>query len=177
MQHSELERFVVPELDALGFECVKLEIVGSSRNPVIRLFIDKPDGVTVRDCQLVNRAIGLVLETEDPFPGKYLLEVSSPGSSRPLVTEAHFQRFIGGEAKVPVERPADDGSIEKITYTGHIRSCITGVLTLATGDGEVEIHLDHIRNAQLIHQEYKIDKKQKKEKRVRKNRQRKGDES
>jgi ribosome maturation factor RimP len=157
----ELERFVAGEVDSLGFECVKCEVVGNNRHPVVRLYIDKPDGVSIDDCSRVSRAIGLVLEERDPFPGRYLLEVSSPGSDRPLTTTEHFQRFAGAEAKVPVRIPGEG----KTTYTGHIRSCINDVLTLDTEDGEITIALEHVVGARLIHQEYKIDKKRKKDKR------------
>jgi ribosome maturation factor RimP len=156
----ELEKLIVPELDSLGFECVKLEVVGSPRHPVVRLFIDKPDGVTVGDCALVSRTIGLVFDREDPFPGSFLLEVSSPGSNRPLVTDAHFQRFAGHDAKVVTER---DGA--RATYTGRIRSCANDELTLDTDQGEVVVKMGEVVRANLINEEYKIDKKREKHRR------------
>lgn len=159
MNESELAKLIVPELELLGFECVKLEVVGSSRSPLVRIFIDKPGGVTVGECSLASRTIGLVLEQKDPFPGRYLLEVSSPGSNRPLVTEAHYQRFAGSEARVTVERPGEG----RITYTGRIRSCINGVLTLDTDGGETSLALHEVARANLINQEYKIDKKREKD--------------
>jgi ribosome maturation factor RimP len=157
----ELEKLIVPELETLGFECVKLEVVGSPRHPVVRLFIDKPDGVTVGECARVSRALGLMLDREDPFPGSFLLEVSSPGSNRPLVTEAHFQRFVDHDAKVIVER-AETG---KSTIIGRIRSCANEVLTLSTESGEAIVGLREIVRANLINQEYKIDKKRDKDRR------------
>jgi len=160
-QERDLSGIIGPELELLGFECVKLEVVGSARSPVVRLYIDKPGGVTISDCTKVSRAIGLVLEREDPFPGRYLLEVSSPGNNRPLVTEDHYQRFIGHEARVAVERQ-DAG---RITYTGTIRSCINGVLSLETDDGDVVVALREVVRANLINQEYKIDKKRQKDRR------------
>jgi ribosome maturation factor RimP len=163
MRNNELEDLVAPEIEKLGFECVKLEVAGGSRNPVLRLYIDKPDGVSIDDCSLVSRTVGLLLEEKDPFPGRYLLEVSSPGSDRPLVTEAHFQRFSGETAKVQVLRDS-----QKTTYIGRIRSCGGGLLTLALeDDGEtVEIRLENVVKASLAGQDYKIDKKRKQEKRA-----------
>jgi len=161
VQERDLSGIIGPELKLLGFECVKLEVVGSPRSPVVRLFIDKPGGVTISDCAGVSRAIGLVLEREDPFPGRYLLEVSSPGNNRPLVTETHYQRFAGQEARVAVER-AGEG---RITYTGRIRSCINGDLTLETDSGDVVVALRDVVRANLINQEYKIDKKREKDRR------------
>lgn len=162
MQENELRDLVMPEIDALGFECVKLEVVGSSRSPVLRLFIDKTGGVTIRDCSLVSRTVALLLEEADPFPGRFLLEVSSPGSDRPLVIGEHFRRFVNEPAIIRA-READGG---KITYTGTIRSCIDDVVTLGTDHGEIAVPLDSIISARLVHQEYRIDKKMKKEKRV-----------
>jgi len=160
VQERDIAAIIGPELDLLGFECVKLELVGSSGSPVVRLYIDKPGGVTVGECAKVSRALGLVLEREDPFPGRYLLEVSSPGNNRPLVSEEHYQRFAGQDARVAVERAEG-----KITYTGRIRSCINGDLTLETDGGDVVVALREIVRAHLINQEYKIDKKRPKEKR------------
>jgi ribosome maturation factor RimP len=160
-QERDLSGIINPELEMMGFECVKLEVVGSPRSPIVRLYIDKPGGVTVGECARVSRAIGLVLEREDPFPGRYLLEVSSPGNNRPLTTEEHFQRFAGSEARVAVER-GDEG---RITYTGRIRSCINGDLTLETDGGDVVVALREIVRAHLINQEYKIDKKRNKDRR------------
>jgi ribosome maturation factor RimP len=161
VQERDLSGIINPELELLGFECVKLEVVGSPRSPVVRLFIDKPGGVTVGECAKVSRAIGLVLEREDPFPGRYLLEVSSPGNNRPLVTEEHYQRFTGQPVRVAVE----NGEVGKITYTGTIRSCINGDLTLQTDDGDVVVALRDVVRANLINQDYKIDKKREKSRR------------
>jgi ribosome maturation factor RimP len=161
MLDNKLEQLVAPELETLGFECVKLEVAGSSKNPVVRLYIDKPGGVNIGDCSLVSRTVSLLLDEEDPFPGRYLLEVTSPGRDRPLVTEAHFRRFQGEAARVQVRMGA-----EKITYTGHIRSCINGLLILDIDDDQsVEIELANILKAFLVGQEYKIDKKTKRSKR------------
>ena len=167
LQKQDLEKIVVPELEALGLELVKLEVVGAASRPVVRLFIDRPGGVSVGDCTLVSRTLSMLFDEADPFAGRYLLEVSSPGSNRPLVTEGHFQRFVGQPAKVTARAP--EGG--RITYTGVIGSCIDGVVALATDDGDVSVNLGSIISAQLVHQEYKIDKKREKgEKRSKKQR-------
>jgi ribosome maturation factor RimP len=154
---------VAREVAVLGFECVKCEVVGSSRHPLLRLYIDKPGGVSIDDCSLVSRSLGMVLDEQDPFTGRYILEVSSPGSSRPLTKAEHFVRFVDHDAKVHAR--AEEGG--KRTYTGRIRSCINDVITLDTESGEVALALDDVIDAQLLHQEYKIDKKMKKNKRAR----------
>ena len=163
MEASQLEKIVASELEALGFECVKLEVVGTTRSPIVRLYIDRSGGVSIKDCAMVNRTLSLVLDRLDPFPGRYLLEVSSPGNRRPLTREEHFIRFAGYEAKVQCGSP--DG--EKKTYTGRIRSCINGMLVMDTDSGQQLIRLPDIIKANLVAQEYKIDKKHKRAKRIR----------
>jgi ribosome maturation factor RimP len=156
MNNSELEKVVAPEVEALGFECVKLEVVGSPRSPIVRIYIDREGGVSIKHCVVVSRSIGLVLDRLDPFPGRYLLEVSSPGNNRPLTKEEHFVRFAGREARVQCEDPESG----KKTYTGLIHSCINGLLVLDTEEGERIIRLSQVIKAGLCPQEYKIDKKQ-----------------
>lgn len=168
LDSKHLEAIVAPELEALGYECVKLEVVGSSRSPVVRLYIDRPEGVTIRDCARVSRALGVLLDEADPFPGRYLLEVSSPGINRPLVTAEHFARFVGDEARVTVRR---DG--ERTTYTGTIRSCIDGIVVLDTPDaGEVSVAVAEIETARRVVRDIPIGrpKKERKSKRARKRR-------
>ena len=156
MDSAELERVIAPEVEALGFECVKIEIVGCPRSPIVRIYIDAGGGVSIKHCAMVSRSVGLVLDRLDPFPGRYLLEVSSPGNSRPLTRAEHFVRFAGREARVECR---GDG-VGKKTYTGLIRSCINGLLVLDTDEGERVIELSEIVKANLSPQEYKIDKKQ-----------------
>lgn len=161
MEREALQALIEPELTAMGFECVKLEFAGSGRNPIVRLYIDKADGVSIKDCGLVSRAVSLLLEEADPFPGRYLLEVSSPGNNRPLVKPEHFTQFEGKTARIQFKA----GAGEKKTYTGTILSCINDVLILATDEGEQSIQLSNILKAHLAGIEYKIDKKMKDAKR------------
>lgn len=160
MENNELERVIIPEVEALGFECVKIEVVGSQRSPIVRVYIDMEGGVTIKHCAMVSRSIGLVLDRLDPFPGRYLLEVSSPGNNRPLTKEEHFARFAGKEARVQCREEGEG----KKTYTGLIRSCINGLLVLDTDEGERIIRLSDMIKANLSPLEYKIDKKQKRPK-------------
>jgi ribosome maturation factor RimP len=153
---SEFERAVAADIEALGFECVKIEVVGAPRSPILRIYIDREGGVSIKHCAMVSRSVGLVLDRLDPFPGRYLLEVSSPGNNRPLTKEEHYARFVGKEARVQCEAPG----LGKKTYTGLIRSCINGLLVLDTDEGERTIRFSDIVRANLSPQEYKIDKKQ-----------------
>ena len=157
VERAALEALLEPELAEMGFECVKIEMAGSGRNPIVRVYIDREGGVTISDCTLVSRALSLLLDEADPFPGRYLLEVSSPGNDRPLAKPEHFARFTGKSARIQCR--SSEG--EKKTYTGTIQSCINDVLILSTDEGEQSIELSNILKAHLTGIEYKIDKKKK----------------
>jgi ribosome maturation factor RimP len=84
-----------------GLEIVELELRGGGKKRMLRLTIDKPEGVTHDDCANVSRELGTILDVEDVMPGgSYLLEVSSPGLDRKLVSEKDYQRFIGSLVKI-----------------------------------------------------------------------------
>ena len=160
MESNELEKMVAPELEILGFECVKLEVVGTKRSPIVRLYIDRVGGVSIKDCAMVSKTVSLLFDRVDLFPGRYLLEVSSPGSNRPLARQEHFVRFKGYSARVQ----CTDRDARKKAYTGNIRSCINGMLAMDTDSGQQLIRLSDVVKANLISQEYRIDKKQKRAK-------------
>jgi len=79
----------------------------SGKNGVLRLFIDSPGGIGLEDCETVSRAVSALLDVEDPIPGHYDLEVSSPGLDRKLTKLAHFQRFTGETLKVQTRFPIE----------------------------------------------------------------------
>ena len=88
-----------------GVEFVHSEIVGNRRNRTVRIFIDKPEGVSIDDCSNVSRSIEAVIDADDFIPSAYVLEVSSPGLDRPLFKLDDFKRFVGKKAKVKTAEP------------------------------------------------------------------------
>ncbi len=96
-----------PAVERLGYELTDLEIKLEGRQSVIRLFIDKADGVGLEDCETVSRQISALLDVEDPVPGRYVLEVSSPGLDRKLTKVEHFQRFMGEDIRVKLRFPVE----------------------------------------------------------------------
>ena len=91
---------------ALGYELVDLE-TRTGGNGLLRIYIDQETGIRLDDCERVSRQIGALLDVEEPLPGSYTLEVSSPGLDRPLRTLAHFERFVGHEAKIRLGMPIE----------------------------------------------------------------------
>jgi ribosome maturation factor RimP len=104
---DELLRLLEPAVSALGYELVELEFAPAGSGGVLRLYIDAPPGITLDDCERVSRHVSVVLESEDPIPGHYTLEVSSPGLDRILRTRAHFERFVGSRVKIQLGAPLD----------------------------------------------------------------------
>ena len=83
-----------------GLELVHAEVAGPENKPIVRIFIDKPQGVTHEDCSEVSNHLGTVLDVEDFIHASYTLEVSSPGIERPLHRAADWRRFVGQRASV-----------------------------------------------------------------------------
>ena len=96
-----------PTVESLGYELSDLEVQIGGRHGALRVFIDKPDGIGLADCETVSRAISALLDVEDPLPGQYDLEVSSPGLDRKLTKVEHFQRFEGETVKVQMRFPIE----------------------------------------------------------------------
>lgn len=109
-----------PAVEAVGFELWGLEFFQQGRRSVVRLYIDKPEGVGVDDCALASHQASGVLDVEDPIAGEYTLEVSSPGWDRPLFTLSQFGRFIGSAATLRLASPQAGrrkykGTIQRVT--------------------------------------------------------------
>ena len=107
MTQDELAKLLEPTIEGLGYELSDLEAKIGSQNGLLRLFIDKEDGINLDDCERVSAAVSALLDVEDPLPGQYNLEVSSPGSDRTLTKLAHFERFTGETVKVQMRFPIE----------------------------------------------------------------------
>ena len=107
MRGEELATLLEPTVTRLGYELADVEVRLGGRNGLVRLFIDRPDGIGLDDCEKVSLAVSALLDVEDPLPGHYNLEVSSPGLDRKLTKVEHFQRFEGEIVKVQLRIPQD----------------------------------------------------------------------
>ena len=97
---ERLVKMLEPTIAALGYELVDLEYRAGRGQGLLRLFIDQDSGITLDDCEQVSRQVSALLDVEDPIPGDYNLEVSSPGLDRKLVRPADFERFAGHQVRV-----------------------------------------------------------------------------
>lgn len=100
---SELKTIAAAVAADQGVELVHVEIVGSKRDSVVRVFIDRPEGIGIDDCSMFSHSLEALLDAKDPIPGSYILEVSSPGIERELYTLEDFVRFRGELARVKTD--------------------------------------------------------------------------
>jgi ribosome maturation factor RimP len=107
MTGDELAKLLEPTVERLGYELADLEVRLGGKGGMVRIFIDKPDGIDLDDCEKVSLAVSALLDVEDPVPGNYNLEVSSPGLDRKLTKSEHFQRFEGETVKVQMRFPIE----------------------------------------------------------------------
>jgi ribosome maturation factor RimP len=130
MTGDELGKLLEPTVAGLGFELADLEFKIGGQDGVLRLFIDKPDGaIGLQDCEAVSRQVSAFLDVENPIPGQYRLEVSSPGLDRKLTKIEHFQRVTGDDVRIKLRFP--------ISGRRHFR----GVL-ISANDELIEVEVD-----------------------------------
>ena len=102
-----MAKLLEPTVERLGYELADLEVRLGGKGGLIRVFIDKPEGIDLEDCERVSLAVSALLDVEDPVPGNYNLEVSSPGLDRKLTKVEHFQRFEGETVNVKMRFPIE----------------------------------------------------------------------
>jgi ribosome maturation factor RimP len=146
LDRNRIRQLVAMAVESLGYELVDLELKGAGNNSVLRIYIDKPEGISHSDCGLVSEQVGTVLDVEDVIPYKYTLEVSSPGLDRKLVKESDFSRFEGKLAKIQTRIPLQHQKVFKGRLNGLRDGSV--VLELPQG-GSLEIPLDVIQEARL----------------------------
>ena len=137
--------------DSEGIEVVEVELKGSGRQQVLRLVIDKPDGVTHGDCEFMTRQVGTILDVEDPIPGTYEMEVSSPGVERKLRTWKDWERFTGKPVKVVMKQPLVNAEgKEHKHFEGVIAGSQDQTIALDLPDGkQINFLFDQIDRAHL----------------------------
>ena len=134
-----------PLLAQLGYELVDLEYAPGRAHAVLRVFIDRAEGVGLDDCERVSHELAALLDVEDPVPSAYTLEVSSPGLDRVLRTPAHFQRFVGERVRVELRNPRDG----RRRYTGRLAALNVEGIELNVDGAMVAVSFAEIGRARL----------------------------
>jgi ribosome maturation factor RimP len=142
---ERLIALIEPLVGRLGYELVELEYGAGRGHAQVRVFIDAPAGVGVGDCEKVSREISALLDVEDPIPGAYTLEVSSPGFDRVLRTREHFGRFVGSRVFVELKEPRAG----RRRYTGQLLAVDDDGIALAVDQERVAVAFAEIGKARL----------------------------
>jgi ribosome maturation factor RimP len=130
-----------------AFELVHVEYQARTGSPVLRVYVDRPGGITLDDCAELSRRIGVLLDVEDLIPNQYVLEVSSPGIERPLFSERDYRRFRGREVRLT--------TIEKVenrrNFKGVIEDVGDGIVRLNCEGRLYEIPISGIKRGNLVY--------------------------
>ncbi len=131
---------------SLGIEVVDVEWkVGKQR--FLRVYIDKPEGVSHKDCEAVSNQLSVLLDVEDLVPGPhYILEVSSPGLDRKLTKPAEFERFTGRMAKISTNEPVENQKY----FEGRLAGFADGMVQIEVKGRVIALPMEGIRKANLV---------------------------
>ena len=142
---ERLIALIEPLLVQLGYELVELEMAPAHGRGSLRIFIDRPEGIGISDCERVSREVSALMDVEDPIPTAYALEVSSPGDDRVLRTPAHFERFRGSRVLVELVAPRAG----RRRYTGLLQEVSATGVALEVDRQRVDVSFGEIAKARL----------------------------
>jgi ribosome maturation factor RimP len=144
-ESAELRALLEPAVTALGFELVGVEFIRAKQG-VLRVYIDREQGITVDDCKAVSHQVSGILDVEDPIRGQYALEVSSPGLDRPLYQAQDFERFAGHEITLQLAAAVDG----RRKFQGTLMGLRDDQVVVQLGKEELVVALDEIDRARLV---------------------------
>jgi len=145
---SKVSQLVEPLLEEMGFELVDTEYRSERGRWVLRIYADKPGGITLGDCAVLSRQIGDLLDAKDLIEREYVLEVSSPGLDRPLIKEKDYIRALGRKIKVKMSAPVEG----RRNFTGQLESLEEGILYLRVSDKVVGLSRLAVEKANLVYE-------------------------
>ena len=143
--HDRLIALFEPVLAERGYELIEIEFVPGAGGGTLRIYIDSPEGIDVDDCGDVSHMVSELLDADDPFPGAYSLEVSSPGLDRVLRTRAHFERFAGERVRLEMMQPVEG----RKRFSGRLLGVGASDITLELENGRISLPIDDIHRARL----------------------------
>ena len=144
---AKIEEIATRVAESEGMELVEVEVKGGGQHRFVRISIDKPNGVTHGDCELISQQVGTILDVEDVVPGgRYTLEVSSPGVERKLLRPRDFERFQGQKARISLRDPVEG----RRNWDGTLAGFENGVIALETAPGKtMHFPFDGVQKANL----------------------------
>ena len=126
MIQDKIEELIKPSIESMGYELWGTEYLAQGRHSLLRVYIDKEDGIGISDCEKVSHQISALLDVEDPISGNYSLEVSSPGIPRPMFSNWQYERYINSHVQIKLFKPVDS----KRKFTGIIVAVKDNILVL-----------------------------------------------
>ena len=142
---EHVEGLAAPVVIDLGMELVDVEYVKEGSQWYLRIFIDKPGGIFVDDCQAVSREVSRLMDEEDPIPNAYILEVSSPGLDRPLKKAGDYERFRGYKVVLTTYAPLNG----KKSFSGRLEGLAEQGVILNVDGSEYVIPMEQVASARL----------------------------
>lgn len=143
---EQLQALLTPIIESLGYQCWGIEFIAQGKHSLLRIYIDKADGISVEDCEKVSRQASAVLDVEDPIPSEYTLEVSSPGMDRPLFTLDQFVTHVGEQVKIKL-RTAFEG---RRNFEGVLQGVEEQEVILRIDNQEYMLPIELIDKANII---------------------------
>ena len=146
---SGLQRMIEPEVRTLGFELVRVAMIGGTSDPTLQVMAERPDTrqLDIADCERISRRLSEVLDLCDPIEGSYRLEVSSPGIDRPLTRLKDYADWAGHEARITLAEPRDG----RKQFSGTIDGVEGNEVRLTDKSGaEHNLSFDDISSAKLL---------------------------
>ena len=131
---AKTEELLIPIVQNWGVEIYDVEYVKEGSDYYLRAYIDKPEGVSIIDCENVSRALSDALDREDFIPDAYILEVSSPGLGRTLKKDKHLQKSIGQEVEIKTYKPIE----KQKEFSGVLRAFDQDTVTIEMQTGEMK---------------------------------------
>jgi ribosome maturation factor RimP len=144
---SKIEEIAHRVAESEGLEIVEVEVKGGGQHRFVRISIDKPEGVSHGDCEMLSQQVGTILDVEDVVPGgRYTLEVSSPGVERKLLKPQDYERFQGKKAKITLRDPIDG----RRNWEGTLAGIEDGLIRLDMERGDpLRFRFDQVQKANL----------------------------
>lgn len=139
---------IEPAVQDLGYALIFVDVTGSGGRRILRLYIDRSEGIGLEDCASVSRQVSPMLDVEDALDGPFVLEVSSPGLERPLVRPTDFERHQGARVKLQTGKAIEG----RRRFSGTLRGWEDDVVVLEDEDGtEVRIPYTSLKRANIVH--------------------------
>ena len=145
---QRIEGLVKPAVEGCGCQLWGLERVSGGKRAKLRIYIDKPDGVSIDDCERVSREIGDLLDLEDAFDRSYILEVSSPGLDRILFSAEQFRSHVGARVDVRLNFPLEG----RKRFVGRLAAVEGAQVRLCIDGGDCLLPLENVQRARLVPQ-------------------------